>query len=438
MTVPYSQQRKAPAIAGQPSSLTERYQAVRSLTESLCATLETEDYVVQTMPDVSPTKWHLAHVTWFYETFILSMFLLDYRPLHPEYANLFNSYYNSLGPQFDRPQRGLWSRPTVQDVYIYRRYVDDHMHALLDAAPSDEVTARMILGLAHEQQHQELLLMDIKHVLGNNPLRPALRENAAPQSQNPAPPLEWIPYRDGLRTIGTEDHRWMYGETAGRRFAYDNEGPQHDVYLNAFEIASRPVTNAEYRAFIADAGYGRSEIWLSDGWAACQRDGWTAPLYWEQRDGSWWHYTLSGMQPLDPHASVTHLSYYEANAYATWAGDRIPTEAEWEIAARDLPIEGNFAESGQFHPRIAPARTRPYPVQMYGDIWEWTASSYLPYPGYRAPEGAFGEYNGKFMSGQMVLRGGSCVTPMGHIRPTYRNFFPPGARWPFTGLRLAR
>lgn len=436
-----------PTHAAAPT-LAARYAQIRAATEDLCRTLEPEDYVVQTMDDVSPTKWHLAHTSWFFETFLLRALRPDYRPFHPAFEVLFNSYYNTVGPQFSRPRRGLLSRPTVREVQAYRRHVDEHMMRLLADAPAP-ASERTILGLHHEQQHQELMLMDIEHVFWSNPLRPALREDAAPPSAHAAPPLRWCRGPEGVHAIGRDP------DQAG--FCFDNEMPRHAVLLQPFELASRCVTNAEYLAFVRDGGYARPEPWLSDGWAAIQSQGWRAPLYWEERDGAWWEMTLGGMRPLDPHAPVVHVSHYEADAYARWAGARLPTEAEWEtMAAPEATIEtigepgeqpaGNFVESGRLHPTAAPAAAvftgtgagAERPTQLFGDVWEWTASAYLPYPGYRPAPGAIGEYNGKFMSGQMVLRGGACITPAAHIRSTYRNFFPPGARWPFTGLRLAR
>jgi ergothioneine biosynthesis protein EgtB len=419
-----------PGAAAGFDPLGEQYRRVRAASAEICRTLKTEDYVIQSMPDVSPAKWHLAHTSWFFETFVLREGLSDYQPRWPEYAYLFNSYYNLAGPQFSRPQRGLLSRPTVADVYAYRDEVDRQMERLFDAGLAEEIEPVVVTGLHHEQQHQELMLMDIKHVFWTNPLRPALRDEAAPVSEHVAPALQWCEYQGGVHEIGWD----------GEGFAFDNEGPRHDVLLRPYALASRLATNAEYLAFIEDGGYERPDLWLSDGWASVQGEGWGAPLYWEQRDGGWWEMTLGGMRPLDPHQPVTHVSHYEADAYARWAGARLPTEAEWEVAARDRHIEGNFVESGRLHPAVAPDGDGGGNGlrQLFGDAWEWTSSAYLPYPGYRAPEGAIGEYNGKFMSGQMVLRGGACVTPQDHVRPTYRNFFPPGARWPFGGIRLAR
>jgi ergothioneine biosynthesis protein EgtB len=405
------------------------YQRVRATTLDHCRTLEPEDQVVQTMDDVSPTKWHLAHTTWFFETFILREALAGYRPFHPTYEVLFNSYYNAVGPQFPRARRGLLSRPTVREVIAYRRHVDEHMIRLLEGDLSPLVRERTRLGLEHEQQHQELLLMDIKHVFWTNPLRPALRADAARPSDRPAPSLSWVAGPAGVHEIG---------RAAGGGFCFDNETPRHTALLHPFAIASRCVTNAEYRAFVEDNGYGRSDLWLSDGWALVRAEGWQGPLYWEKQGDDLGEMTLGGMKPLDPHAPVTHISHYEADAYARWAGARLPTEAEWEVMASGAAIHGNFVESGRLHPAAAGGAPEGGLAQLFGDVWEWTGSAYLPYPGFSPAPGAIGEYNGKFMSGQMVLRGGACVTPERHVRASYRNFFAPRARWPFTGVRLAR
>jgi len=400
---------------------------VRRMTERLCAPLEVEDHGVQSMPDASPAKWHLAHTSWFFETFVLSPADRDYRPFDPHFGYLFNSYYNAVGDRLPRSQRGMLSRPTVAEVYRYRKHVDEAMLRLLQVGRVGALESVIVLGLNHEQQHQELILTDIKHAFGSNPLRPAYRAaEAAPDA--PAVPLRWIPYLPGLRRVGHE----------GDEFSYDNEMPRHRVYLAAFHLASRLVTGGEYRAFIADGGYGRPELWLSDGWDARRQHGWEAPLYWERRDGAWWHYTLSGPRPVRDAEPVCHVSYYEADAYARWAGARLPTEAEWEAAALDCPLSGPFLDADRLHPiPLAAPADYERPAQMFGDVWQWTASPYVAYPGYRPPAGALGEYNGKFMCNQMVLRGGSCATPQSHIRATYRNFFPPHARWQFMGIRLA-
>ncbi len=407
-----------------------RFRAVRRLTETLCSPLAVEDYVAQSMPDASPAKWHLAHATWFFETFVLSRAWPDDAPFHPGYGYLFNSYYNAIGDRVPRPQRGLLTRPTVEDVYRYRAHVDERMeHLLADA----ELTARLgpiiELGLHHEQQHQELLLTDIKHLFSLNPLRPAYHSHAQVSLVRP-PRLRWHTYPAALHWIGH----------SGAGFAFDNELPRHRVYADEFQLASRLVTNAEYQAFIDDHGYGRPEYWLSDGWDASRAQRWQAPLYWEQHHGRWHTMSLSGFGAVNPDEPVTHVSYYEADAFARWSEARLPTETEWEIAAAVQPVEGNLLAEGLMHPRplVPDAQNPTAPAQLFGDVWEWTSSSYAPYPGYAPAAGALGEYNGKFMCNQFVLRGGSCATPPLHVRPTYLNFFPPSARWQFSGIRLAR
>ena len=408
----------------------ERYKQVRSFTEQLCEPLATEDYVIQSMPDVSPAKWHLAHVTWFWETFVLSPALSGYQSLHPQYAYLFNSYYNTLGERHCRPKRGLISRPTVKETYEYRRYVDEHMLGLLeklDERQLAELTPIMTLGLHHEQQHQELIVTDIKHVLSCNPLYPVYLPRARGASN--VPPMEWISFPEGVYWVGYE----------GKGFSFDNEGPRHRQFVQPFQLASRLVTNGEYLEFMQDGGYESPLLWLSEGWGKVRAEEWKAPLYWENIDGRWMVMTLSGLREVDKAEPVCHVSYYEADAYARWAEARLPTEAEWEVAAQDVPVEGNFVESGLFHPApLNVATTGGKLAQMYGDVWEWTQSSYSPYPGFRPAAGAVGEYNGKFMCNQYVLRGGSCATSLSHIRPTYRNFFPADAQWQFMGIRLAR
>jgi ergothioneine biosynthesis protein EgtB len=381
------------------------------------------------MPDVSPTKWHLAHVSWFFETFVLKELLPGWSACHPSYEYLFNSYYNAVGAQFPRPRRGLLTRPSVAETLDYRKRVDDGVLRLLAADPPPAALERIELGLHHEQQHQELLVMDIKHVLSCNPLFPAYREGGAAAARGPSrdpAPLTWISRGEGLHRIGAP----------GDGFAFDNERPVHRTFVESFRIASRLVTNGEYRDFIGDGGYERPELWLADGWARAREEGWAAPLYWVRRDDTWHEHTLDGLRPLDPALPVAHVSHYEASAYAAWAGARLPTEAEWEVVARELPVEGSFLEGGALHPR--PADPGAGVRQLYGDLWEWTSSPYVPYPGFRTAEGALGEYNGKFMSNQIVLRGGSCATPASHVRPSYRNFFYPHCRWQFAGIRLAR
>jgi ergothioneine biosynthesis protein EgtB len=398
------------------------YVDVRRTTERLCAPLAVEDYVLQATPDVSPSRWHLAHVTWFFETFVLARHLPGYRSPDPAYRYLFNSYYNSVGPQFDRPSRGHLSRPTVAEIYQYRAGVDEAMIRLLESVDLAEVAAVVSLGLNHEQQHQELILTDIKFNLGVNPLRPAYHTVPIPRGVA-TPPLGRYDHAGGLVTIGHE----------GGGFAFDNEGPRHDVFLRPFSLGSRLVTNGEYLDFMENDGYDEWSLWLSEGFRVAQERAWRAPLYWERRDGGWWTQTLSGPMPVDPHAPVTHVSFYEADAYARWRSARLPTEQEWEHAARDASLDGTLQETGVFHPLPAGRDA----TQLIGDAWEWTTSPYVAYPGFRTLPGALGEYNGKFMVNQMVLRGGSCVTPRSHIRTTYRNFFPPDARWQFSGIRLA-
>lgn len=413
------------------------YQRIRAATEAICAPLHKEDYMVQSMPDVSPPKWHIAHVSWFFEAFILKPFLSAYQTLDPAYDHLFNSYYVTHGTPFPRPERGMISRPTVDDVYRYRAHVDRAMEALLSDPPQEhlqEILRRLELGLPHEQQHQELLLMDIKHILAQNPLCPAYRNDLAPTPAHDVAALGWHAYPAGVRYIGHDETK--------EGFAYDNEMGRHRQFVEAFQIADRPVTNGEFLAFMQAGGYDKPEHWLSDGWATVEAEGWQAPLYWVERDGVWHHYTLGGLVPVDMSAPVCHVSFFEADAYAQWAGARLPTEAEWETVAHDAAIQGNFGqgnfvEQDHLQPVAAPQPAE-VPGQMFGDVWEWTGSAYRPYPGFRKLPGSLGEYNGKFMSGQMVLRGGCCATPADHIRATYRNFFPPHARWAFSGFRLAK
>jgi ergothioneine biosynthesis protein EgtB len=398
--------------------LAERFLAVRTATERLCEPLEIEDYQLQSMPDCSPPKWHLAHTTWFFEEFVLRSASPDYRPFHPRFPFLFNSYYEAVGERWPRPQRGLLSRPTVSEVFAYRRAITERV---LDLLKRDHRFAAIIeLGINHEEQHQELLLTDLKHAFGLNPLRPAYSSVISIRRENKPSSATWRRFEPGIRTIGH----------SGAGFAFDNESPAHRVFLNAFEIAMKPVTNGEFLRFIEAGGYERPELWLSDGWSARRSKEWTAPPYWEKDSDAWRVFTLCGLQDLIPGEPVCHVSYYESDAFARWAGARLPTEAEWEVAALGEPVAGNFLDSGALHPVIDDS--------FFGNVWNWTASPYTAYPGYRPAAGALGEYNGKFMCNQMVLRGGSCVTPAGHIRPTYRNFFPPDARWQFSGLRLAR
>jgi ergothioneine biosynthesis protein EgtB len=406
------------------ASLQAQFEQVRQLSETLCSPLTIEDYVVQSMPDVSPPKWHLAHTTWFFETFLLTPYLAGYEVFHPKFGYLFNSYYEAIGDRHPRTQRGLLTRPTVAQVCQYRAYVDQAMRSLLPQAKDHpELQSLVTLGLHHEQQHQELLMTDIKHILACNPLRPAYRDDLL-ESTHSSQPNQWIEFSGGLHSLG---HK-------GDAFAFDNEGPRHQIYTQDYSLASRPVTNGEYLAFIEADGYQTSEYWLAEGWATIQAEGWTAPLYWERMDGNWWIMTLGGLRSLNPHEPVCHVSFFEADAYARWAGKRLPTEAEWEVAATQIPLQGNLLDLDHLHPTASGDNN----LQMYGDVWEWTQSAYLPYPGFQPSAGAVGEYNGKFMCNQMVLRGGSCITPPGHIRATYRNFFPTTARWQFSGIRLAQ
>jgi ergothioneine biosynthesis protein EgtB len=379
------------------------------------------------MPDASPTKWHLAHTTWFFETFVLEPARPERPPFDPRFRFLFNSYYNAVGPQYARPERGLLSRPSLDEVLAYRAAIDEALLEWLDGAgPRDsELLARVELGIQHEQQHQELILTDAKHALGRNPLRPAYRVLPEPPRAE-APALRFEPFAEGVRSVGH----------AGPGFAFDNEAPRHRLLLPAFELASRCVTNGEYLGFLDDGGYERPELWLSDGWAWREAEDVCAPLYWERVDGAWTTFTLAGPRALRAEEPVVHVSFYEAAAFAEWSGARLPTEHEWEVAAAGAPVEGNFLEGGRLHP--APAPAGPRAAQLFGDVWEWTRSDYAPYPGFRPSAGALGEYNGKFMCNQRVLRGGSCATPASHVRASYRNFFPPTARWQFSGIRLAK
>jgi ergothioneine biosynthesis protein EgtB len=413
-------------------TLADRYREVRAATEALCAPLEIEDYVVSTMSDVSPTKWHLAHTSWFFETFVLAPFDDAYVSPNPRYSFLFNSYYVQAGERHCRAKRGIVTRPTVREVFEYRAHVDAHMARLLrdvDGDPRHPAAPLIVLGLHHEQQHQELLLTDIKHVFWMNPLRPAYRPTLDP-SPHATAPLSWHVVSPGVHRIG-------YDLESVADFAFDNESPAHRVFLDGCEIASRLVTNGEYLDFMQDGGYRRPELWLSNGWGAVGERRWNAPMYWERDGDAWSEFTLSGNQPLRATDPVCHLSYFEADAFARWAGARLPTEAEWEVAAADAPIDGTFVDAKRMHPAPAP-RPSGRIAQLYGDVWQWTQSPYVAYPGYAPSAGAVGEYNGKWMCDQWVLRGASCATPSAHARLTYRNFFPSDARWQFTGIRLAR
>jgi ergothioneine biosynthesis protein EgtB len=404
--------------------LTARYQQVRQRTCQLAAGLAAEDQVAQSMPDASPTKWHLAHTSWFFEQFLLKP-QPDYRPFHPRFEYLFNSYYQTVGPMHQRAQRGLLTRPTVAEVMAYRRHVDDHMHHLLQRTDDPQIQARVILGLNHEQQHQELILTDIKHLFFCNPLLPAYRATpTALPSQRSAPTLTFTAHPGGVQEIGAR----------GNAFCFDNETPRHRVLLQPHALADRLVSNGEYLDFIRDGGYARAQLWLSDGWALRCAQQWQRPLYWLESLEE--QFTLNGVQALAAADPVSHLSFYEADAFARWAGARLPTESEWEHAAQSLPVRGNLLDSDALQTLPAPAQ--PGLKQMFGDAWEWTASAYDAYPGFRAGDDALGEYNGKFMCSQLVLRGGSCLTPADHVRASYRNFFYPHTRWQCAGLRLAR
>jgi len=458
-----------PADPTSASELLERYRRVRAFSETLCEGMHPEDFVIQSMPDVSPTKWHLAHTTWFFEAFLLEPHDPGYEPLNATYNFLFNSYYNAIGEQFCRPRRGQISRPTVREVFDYRRHVDGGVESLIErraaAGTLEEIRDIVVLGTHHEQQHQELMVTDIKHVFSMNPLRPSWRDRPSDGPVRGVEAMRWIAPPHGLRAIGTN----------GPGFHFDNESSRHEVYLHPFEIGSRLVTNGEFLAFMEDGGYERPELWLSMGWAEVRKrrlaeQEWERldkPLYWYRDGDAWWQYTLAGPRPVHPDEPVVHVCYYEADAYARWAGARLPTEAEWEVASEEaledlptaggVPSEGVFADDLRFHPR--PLAARPLDDgsgsgasdrtlegapeegaarQLFGDVWEWTISAYGAYPGFRPWEGAAGEYNGKFMANQLVLRGGSCATPRDHIRPTYRNFFYAGDRWQFMGFRLAR
>lgn len=417
----------ASSLGGARAGLAGHYTSVRRASETICQPLAPDDYGLQAMPDVSPAKWHLAHTSWFFETFLLKPFLLDYRPFHAQFEFLFNSYYQQVGEPFARAQRGLLSRPTTPEIFQYRAYIDAAMLDLFASVNEThwaEVLARATLGCQHEEQHQELLLTDIKYNFSINPLRPAYREELSTTTSSTAQVLDWIEQPGGVLEIGHD----------GNGFSFDNEGPRHRLLLTSYALGTRLITNGEYLAFIEAGGYRRPEYWLADGWRTACQQGWQAPLYWEKIDGRWWLFTLSGMRALNEHEPVCHVSFYEADAYARWAGKRLPTEAEWETVARRVAIQGNLRESGYLHPvPVADAR----PAQFFGDVWEWTGSAYSAYPGYSPSAGALGEYNGKFMVNQLVLRGGSCVTPAAHIRATYRNFFYPADRWQFSGIRLA-
>jgi len=438
-----------------PEDILKYYSRVRHDSEYLCQPLEIEDYGIQTMPEVSPPKWHLAHTSWFFETLLLKPFNGGYLEYDPKYAILFNSYYDTIGNYHPRDQRGLLSRPTVNEVYQYRAYVDNAMHELLSQknhSQRQEIISRTILGLNHEQQHQELLLTDIKHIFASNPLQPTYKQHlqnhdskSKDNKQNTKQSkINWIEFDGGIKSIGVTHNVYAEETSTYQNFSYDNEGPKHKVLLQNFMLASKPVTNGEYLKFIAAGGYQQVELWLSDAWQIVKGQNWQAPLYWKKINNDWFYMTLCGMQKVDLNAPVSHISFYEAAAYARWVnltqpGVRLPTEAEWEFAASSLPIEGNFRETGILQPQSSRDDANEDNLQqMFGDVWEWTQSAYAAYPGYHAAIGPLGEYNGKFMSSQMVLRGGSCISPTDHLRTTYRNFFYPHERWQFSGFRLAK
>lgn len=429
------QTRQAPQTYLNPQNVHPRcahFLSVRQATLALVKPLSAEDCVIQSMPEASPVKWHLAHTSWFFETFILCEYVVGYQPFNPAFRVLFNSYYHAVGDRHPRLERGMLSRPSLGEVLAYRQYVDAAMAAFLNSEVTTEVDALVELGCHHEQQHQELILTDVKHLLSRNPLKPVYQKQwplTTIQTRQP----HWVAFEEGLYEVGHAASDVRSG------FAFDNESPRHRVWQDAFEMASHPVTHGDFMAFMDDGGYQRPELWLSAGWDAVVAGGWIAPMYWEQGNGQWVVFTLHGEVPVEPHAPVCHVSFFEAEAYARWANARLPTEAEWEIAARESVPNGNFLESGALHPlALRDASSGTSISQAFGDVWEWTRSDYAPYPGFSVAEGAVGEYNGKFMSGQYVLRGGSCATPASHIRATYRNFFPPQTRWQFSGLRLPR
>ncbi|WP_157016809.1 ergothioneine biosynthesis protein EgtB [Mesorhizobium xinjiangense] len=410
-----------------PDDLHSFFHEVRQTSERLGAPLSDADATVQSMPDASPAKWHLAHTTWFFEAMVLHPFVPGYEPFDEEFSFLFNSYYETLGARQPRPRRGMITRPALSQILDYRKHVDFGLDALLRTSPDQNIAELVELGCHHEQQHQELLLTDILHLFAQNPLHPAYRDPGPVEVETAdLPPLAFTDFDGGIVEIG-------HGSVG---FAYDSEGPRHRALVEPFRLANRLVTNGEWADFIADGGYRKSLLWLSEGWAKVLAEGWSQPLYWEERDGQNWTMTLKGFQPIDPIAPVTHISYFEADAFATWSGKRLPTEFEWEAAAQEIAIQGNFLDTHRLRPKPASPHVGGL-QQIFGDVWEWTRSAFSPYPRFHAVEGAIGEYNGKFMSGQFVLRGGSCVTPPGHIRASYRNFFPGHARWQFSGLRLA-
>lgn len=406
--------------------LIDNYLRVRQQTQKLCSPLLAEDYVVQPITDVSPPKWHLGHTTWFFEAFVLSRFNSSYKPFDPAFNYIFNSYYESIGDRVLRTHRGNLTRPGVEEIYRYREYVDRHIKLLLENYENSAMNYLLELGLQHEQQHQELLLTDIKYILGHNPLFPVYLDNKIKLENTGAKSLGFIEIPEGIYEIGYK----------GTDFSFDNEKPVHKAYVNGFRIADRLITNKEYWDFMIDGGYRNFRFWLAEGWDLIKTQNWEAPFYWMQKNGDWYEYTLAGLAKVNPNLPVTHISFYEADAYANWAGKRLLGEAEWEVAAcliGNKSQKSNFMDSGYYHPTAATEDN----YQLFGDAWEWTYSAYHPYPGYHKAEGALGEYNGKFMINQIILRGGSCATPKDHIRYSYRNFFHPDKRWQFTGIKLA-
>lgn len=409
--------------------ISKKYKKIRAFTQHLVEPLETEDFVIQAMENTSPTKWHLAHTSWFFETFVLAKYQSDFESLHPQYAYFFNSYYLQTGVPFSRANRGLLSRPTVKEVFEYRNYVNEQMKIFIQSCDEklwEEASKVVEIGLNHEQQHQELILTDVKYLLAQNPLMPIYRERTIAQN-NTVEAMNWISFQEGIVEIGNH----------GNEFTYDNEHPVHKTFVQNFELADRLITNKEYLEFMEDDGYKKSELWLDEGWSKVNTEEWSAPLYWFKKNDEWFNFTFSGVRPIKLNEPVTHISYYEADAFARWKGCRLPTEQEWEHACKGKDIRGNFVDEDNFHP-VALSENKEGLKQMFGDVWEWTQSSYNAYPGYKPLPGALGEYNGKFMANQYVLRGGSCATSQSHIRKTYRNFFHADARWQFNGLRLAR
>ncbi|HMB97632.1 MAG TPA: ergothioneine biosynthesis protein EgtB [Balneolaceae bacterium] len=426
---PTTQKNVAGSFSYTPSELIEKFRKVRSFTEEITEPLEIEDYVVQVTKNASPAKWHLAHTTWFFETFLLEKELDDYDPVHPQYSYLFNSYYLQTGVPHCRARRGNISRPTVKQVYEYRKSINESVQKLLSSATESQYQKWgpiVEIGIHHERQHQELLLTDLKYMFSQNPLNPVYKSVDRPKIKS-LPEISWVPFKEGVYKIGHN----------GKGFGYDNEFPRHKTYIHDFELADRLVTNGEFMEFIESGAYSETKWWLDEGYSTVRDENWNAPLQWREIDGEWHQFTLSGLEKIDPNDPVTHVSYFEADAYARWKGYRLPTEQEWEVAAETLDIEGSFADAGHLHPMALQSENEGL-KQMFGEAWQWTQSSYSPYPGYQPLPGALGEYNGKFMCNQYVLRGGSCATSKSHYRKTYRNFFYADERWQFTGIRLAK